>query len=259
MLLVAIVLAVACGALVWRALRGAADQAASDAAMPTDPAEPPAPAPPAPPAHAELAVPGSALPGLKVAMDGGPPLPLSGEVRFDLPPGPHKLRFSAPGHVAREVEVEVRAGEARSLEPPVLERQAPPPPRPVRRPPARPAPPPPAPRVEPPPAPPPPPPVARGELVTAGPDVTPPRSLKVQSPQVSTRRSINTDSVITVAVLVNEEGRVVESRIESAGGAPPPFVAAALDAARRSTFRPATKSGVEVSMWTTVRYRFRAD
>jgi TonB family protein len=63
--------------------------------------------------------------------------------------------------------------------------------------------------------------------------------------------------LVTVAVLVDEEGRAVELRVQDDSDAPALFAKAAIEAAQRSTFRPATKDGVPVKMWTTLRFRFR--
>src|SRR5688572_14337204 len=255
-LLLLIVITAAGGVLLWRSLSGGPRRPAAEVPVPAPPAPPPAPALPAPPRPAELSLPGSAIPSLTVALDEGLPLPVTGPVRFDLPAGPDTLRFSAPGDAPREVMAEVEEGERRVLELPALERAAAPPRRAPRRPAV--APPPPAAVPAPPPAVPPPPrPVQRGDFVEAGPGVVPPRSVKVPSPRQVSGRNLPAEVLLTVAVLVDEQGRAVELRVQDGSDAPPPFAAAALDAAQRSTFRPATKDGVPVKMWTTLRFRFR--
>jgi TonB family protein len=57
-------------------------------------------------------------------------------------------------------------------------------------------------------------------------------------------------------VLVDERGNVVQAELTGprVGFG---FDEAAVEAARRATFRPATKDGVRVKMWTMLRLTFR--
>lgn len=72
------------------------------------------------------------------------------------------------------------------------------------------------------------------------------------APAQKLRRSAQVD----IKVLVDERGRVLEAeRVGSKSGFG--FDEAALDAARRATFQPATKDGVRVKMWTTIRVAFK--
>ena len=58
-------------------------------------------------------------------------------------------------------------------------------------------------------------------------------------------------------MLVDERGRVIDAdRIGAKAGFG--FDEAALDAAKRAVFQPATKDGVRVKMWTTLRVNFKA-
>ncbi len=95
-----------------------------------------------------------------------------------------------------------------------------------------------------------------GELVQDGPGVIPPRVVHRATPvfpPVAAR--LNKTATVDVRVLVDETGKVADAEIE---GRKPGFGfdKAALDAARRSSFAPATKYGVKVKMWVTVRFVF---
>ncbi len=96
-----------------------------------------------------------------------------------------------------------------------------------------------------------------GDLVSAGPGVTAPQrasELRAMYPRAAEqlRRSASVD----VRVLVDENGKVLQAeRVGQKVGFG--FDEAALDAARRVNFRPATKDGVRVKMWTTLRVMFK--
>lgn len=146
------------------------------------------------------------------------------------------------------------AGGEAAVPPPST--QPPPPPTPVTQPP-----PPPAPVTQPPPPPPPPPPreppVRLGDLVTMGPGVIPPKLIKRYEPRYPPMaRRLNRQGRVEVRVLVDETGKVTEAELsgEKAGFG---FDEAALDAAGRSTFQPATKEGVRVKMWTQINFDFK--
>ena len=99
--------------------------------------------------------------------------------------------------------------------------------------------------------------VKRGQLVTAGPGVTAPRPLHRAAPAYPPAAlRLNRGATVVVRVLVDESGQVVEAEIEGrkAGLG---FDEEALQAARSSTFQPATKFDVPVKMWTTLRFDFR--
>jgi len=102
----------------------------------------------------------------------------------------------------------------------------------------------------------PPPRVRLGDLVTGGPGVKPPELLappEVRYPPMA--RRLGKEAVVEVRLLVDETGKV--ARAETVGK---PFgfgfEDAALDAARKARYRPATKDGVRVKMWTSVKLRF---
>src|SRR6185295_1931748 len=61
---------------------------------------------------------------------------------------------------------------------------------------------------------------------------------------------------VDIKVLVDERGRVVDSELLGAK-AGFGFDEAALDAAKRAVFQPATKDGIRVKMWRTIRVSFK--
>lgn len=102
-----------------------------------------------------------------------------------------------------------------------------------------------------------PPPTKTGDLVTDGAGVTAPvrlTELRAIYPHAAER--VRKSANVNVRVLVDENGRVLQAeRIGPKVGFG--FDEAALAAARRVNFRPATKDGVRVKMWTTLRVIFR--
>lgn len=109
----------------------------------------------------------------------------------------------------------------------------------------------------PPPPPPPPPAVRTGDLVQAGPGVTAPALLK-QAPAryPPAARRLRREATVIVRVLVDENGKVVQAeRLGKKAGLG--IDEAAVEAAEASTFRPATKDGVRVKMWHSLRFDFR--
>ncbi len=59
---------------------------------------------------------------------------------------------------------------------------------------------------------------------------------------------------VRVRVLVDENGQVVEARIRDSGG--PDFDEVALEAARKTTFHPATRDDIPGKMWTELIFEF---
>ncbi|MGH9362033.1 MAG: energy transducer TonB, partial [Thermoanaerobaculia bacterium] len=96
-----------------------------------------------------------------------------------------------------------------------------------------------------------------GDLVSGGAGVTPPQrvgALRAIYPRAADK--IGKQAAVSVRVLVDENGKVVQAeRIGQKVGFG--FDEAALDAARRVTFRPATKDGIRVKMWHTLRVDFK--
>jgi TonB family protein len=99
-----------------------------------------------------------------------------------------------------------------------------------------------------------------GDLVTAATasGVTPPKMtsrLDPRYPQQAQR--MNKSAQVDIKVLVDERGRVLDAQ-RSGPQAGFGFDEAALDAARRAVFQPAsTRDGIRVKMWTTIRVSFR--
>ena len=63
------------------------------------------------------------------------------------------------------------------------------------------------------------------------------------------------EAIVTVRVLIDENGRVIDAKIpgKEAGFG---FDTAALEAARRTSFKPATKNNVRVKIWVDLKVNF---
>jgi TonB family protein len=96
-----------------------------------------------------------------------------------------------------------------------------------------------------------------GDLVQAGPGVVLPRVVSRPAIRYPTAaRRMNRSAEVTVRVLVDEQGRVEKAeRLGSPVGLG--FDEAALEVARLSSYNPATKEGVRVKMWTTMKVTFQ--
>lgn len=96
-----------------------------------------------------------------------------------------------------------------------------------------------------------------GDLVEAGPGVVAPKLKTMPNPiYPPAAKRLNKTSVVTVRVLVDENGRV--QRAEVAGADPGyGFGDAAMAAARGARFDSATSQGVKVKMWTAIRVSFQ--
>ncbi len=99
--------------------------------------------------------------------------------------------------------------------------------------------------------------VSEGEIVGPGPTVDPPVLLtrpKPIYPQTALR--LKREAVVTVRILVDENGRVPEAeRVGSKAGMG--FDQAAINAAKLTRWQPATKEGVRVKMWAELKVQFR--
>jgi TonB family protein len=95
-----------------------------------------------------------------------------------------------------------------------------------------------------------------GDLVPAGPDVVIPKIVyRPDAHYPSAAKRMNRRAEVVVRVLVDEKGRVQQAeRVGESVGLG--FDEAALDVARRSTYLPATKEGVKVKFWTTMKITF---
>jgi TonB family protein len=100
--------------------------------------------------------------------------------------------------------------------------------------------------------------VKPGDLVQLGPGVVKPQVAGMPEPRYpAAARRMNRAAQVDLKVLVDERGNVLQT--ESTGSRVGfGFDEAAMEAARRSTFHPATKDGVRVKMWTMMRVTFRA-
>jgi serine/threonine-protein kinase len=102
-----------------------------------------------------------------------------------------------------------------------------------------------APSVKPPDAPP-----ARGDLVQPGPGVIPPQVARLTKPAYPVlARRLKKETTLSVRVLVDENGKVANAQIELGDASGLGFNEAAIEAAYKTTFKPATKNGVPVKMW----------
>ncbi len=96
-----------------------------------------------------------------------------------------------------------------------------------------------------------------GDLVQPGTGVLAPKMSGMPEPRYpAAARRMNKSADVEIRVLVDELGRVVQTQPVS-GKVGFGFDEAAMEAARRSSFRPATKDGVRVKMWTVMRVSFR--
>jgi TonB family protein len=97
-----------------------------------------------------------------------------------------------------------------------------------------------------------------GELVEGGVGVVPPQLVSFPKPQYPPlARSLRVEGTVVVSVLVDENGTVQDVRmvepVQKKGG----LNEAAVAAARNARYRPATKEGVRVKMWTRLRIPFK--
>lgn len=100
------------------------------------------------------------------------------------------------------------------------------------------------------------PPARLGELVEPGPDVMDPVLLehpKLKYPGEAKRRKVQ--AVVRVRVLVDEQGTVLEARVEQPVGYG--LDEAAVEVALKARFIPATKGGVFVKTWTVLPLFYR--
>jgi TonB family protein len=102
--------------------------------------------------------------------------------------------------------------------------------------------------------------VQYGDLVTPGsvPGVAAPHLASRLDPRYpAAAQRFNKSAQVDIKVLVDERGRVLDAqRVGPQAGFG--FDEAALEAARRATFQAAaTKDGIRVKMWTTIRVSFQ--
>ncbi|HEY2292981.1 MAG TPA: TonB family protein [Thermoanaerobaculia bacterium] len=97
-----------------------------------------------------------------------------------------------------------------------------------------------------------------GELVEAGTGVSPPQLVSVPKPGYPPMaRTLRVEGTVVVAVLVDENGQVQDVRTAEPIRQNVGLNEAALSAARSAHYKPATKDGVRVKMWTRLRIPFK--
>ena len=70
-------------------------------------------------------------------------------------------------------------------------------------------------------------------------------------------RNLRVEGIVVVSVLVDENGKVEDARVAESIRQNVGINEAALRAARGARYRPATKDGVRVKMWTRLRVPFK--
>jgi protein TonB len=97
-----------------------------------------------------------------------------------------------------------------------------------------------------------------GELVEAGPGVSPPQLVSVPKPGYPPMaRTLRVEGTVVVSVLVDENGQVQDVRMAEPNRQNAGLNEAALSAARSARYKPATKDGVRVKMWTRLKIPFK--
>jgi len=97
-----------------------------------------------------------------------------------------------------------------------------------------------------------------GELVDAGPGVSPPQLVSVPKPGYPPMaRTLRVEGTVVISVLVDENGQAQEVRMAEPIRQNVGLNEAALSAARSAHYKPATKDGVRVKMWTRLRIPFK--
>jgi TonB family protein len=99
--------------------------------------------------------------------------------------------------------------------------------------------------------------VKLGDLVEPGPGVVPPAPLEIVRPQYPPlARRLGVQGTVRMSVLVDEEGRVTETRLLEGVPRKVGINEAALAAAAKARFSPAIKDGTRVKMWYEMVSRF---
>ena len=97
-----------------------------------------------------------------------------------------------------------------------------------------------------------------GDLVEPGPGVVLPQLVSFPNPEYPpVARTLRVEGVVVVSVLVDENGRVQDVRMVEPVKQKAGLNEAALAAARNARYKPATKEGVRVRMWTRLRIPFK--
>lgn len=100
--------------------------------------------------------------------------------------------------------------------------------------------------------------VREGDLVAPGPGVKPPTLVSFQKPEYPPiARRMKVEGTVVLSLLVDENGRVIDSKIERAVTQNVGINEAAQAAARSAKFNPGTKNGVRVKMWYQLTIPFK--
>jgi TonB family protein len=169
---------------------------------------------------------------VKIAEKVDPPAPLPAETRAAAKPEP-----AAPPPQTTLPQPSAAATQAPANEKPVPAPAKPEPAQPVA----------PRPQAQ----------VQLGDLVQPGAGVAAPKLASSLDPRYPpAAKHLNRSAQVDIKVLVDERGKVLDAdRIGGKAGFG--FDEAAIDAARRAVFQPATKDGIRVKMWTTLRVNFK--
>jgi TonB family protein len=98
----------------------------------------------------------------------------------------------------------------------------------------------------------------QGDLVEPGAGVIPPQLVSFPKPEYPPMaRNLRVEGVVVVSVLVDENGQVQDARIAEPIKQKVGLNEAAVAAARSARYKPATKDGVRVKMWTRLRIPFK--
>jgi protein TonB len=90
------------------------------------------------------------------------------------------------------------------------------------------------------------------------PDLVPPvveKSPRLQYPPLALRQRI--EGIVELKVLVDETGRVADVEVVKSAGGRSALDKAAMKSVRKRRYRPATKNGVAVKVWLSVRVNFK--
>ncbi|HEV8581692.1 MAG TPA: TonB family protein [Thermoanaerobaculia bacterium] len=113
-------------------------------------------------------------------------------------------------------------------------------------------------QAPPPPAAPEPPRVQVGDLAVPGAGVVPPQLVTFPKPEYPPMaRNLRVEGVVVVSVLVDENGQVQDVRMAEPIAKKVGLNEAAIAAARSARYKPATKDGVRVKMWTRLKIPFK--
>jgi protein TonB len=100
--------------------------------------------------------------------------------------------------------------------------------------------------------------VREGDIVVPGPGVTPPRMIYREPPKYPpAAERMGATGVVSAEALVGIDGIVEEVRITRVEGRDLGFEKATEEALSKWRYRPATKNGVKVRVWVTIRVPFR--